>query len=425
MPQLQVVDLSPRPRQQTKLEETISAFAERNRMNEIEKRETDALRSIYDEYRQDGRNIEDALMAIQTRPGISPTARVNAANQLMQFQKHNYDLQKQAKIDAEKAHKAARAQQVTRDIEQRRELPEGSLAAYQDSPALAASVTKPATPPKPTQASQPIDPDQLRRIQHVRSNPAFESASPSKKYQMLTDSGVSKENAKAEADIAAAEEKPRQERETVLARKQAENDAAFYDEQVSAIPRLFRTQETLDRAAVLNEEGATGKIWDDAMQAVGLLQYTTDGRREFASYAKEMVKNQNIRNIVGSQISQMEFGFFRDATISERFSKEANRQILKKEEAALRYERLYATIAKEIVDQNNGQIPVNLQQKVNDKFADQSQKITREVREAAKNFEAIQKVPKGFVLMYDPKRRPIHVPENKVQQAVKSGATLK
>jgi hypothetical protein len=60
---------------------------------------------------------------------------------------------------------------------------------------------------KPTQASQPINPDQLNKIKDVRQTPEYEAASPSKKYRMLTDNGVSKENAEAESKIYAEEEK--------------------------------------------------------------------------------------------------------------------------------------------------------------------------------------------------------------------------
>lgn len=97
MPQLQVVDLNPIERtDKTPLEKTLEGFANRQRENQIGKRETDALRDIYSKYQSDGKNLEEAIMAIQTRPGISPTTRVNSVNQLLQFQKHNNDLQRKA-----------------------------------------------------------------------------------------------------------------------------------------------------------------------------------------------------------------------------------------------------------------------------------------------------------------------------------------
>jgi len=243
---------------------------------------------------------------------------------------------------------------------------------------------------------------------------------------MLRDARVSKENSDSVLDAFVEESKLDRERDLTINKKQAEADFNFVNEQVENIPKLASRRETQQAAGALNEEGVTGKLWDQAMQKAGLVQFTSDGFREFTSHAKDAVKNQNIKSIIGSQISQMEFGFFRDATINPNFSKEANRQILKKEGLALRYEQLYADITKGIVEQNGGKIPPNVQSQVNEEFAKQSQKISKELRDTAIDFEAIQHVPEGKVLMYDKKRRPLHVPANEVEKYSKPpfGATL-
>ncbi len=420
MPSAQVIDLNPGPRtEQTSLEKTLSGFSKRHRENQIDTQETDALREIYDQYKKEGGMLEDALIAVQTRPGLSPTTRVNSVKQIMEFQKHNNELQKKAKEEASNKAKIA-------DLEKRRNLIPGSLAAYEDDPKMAEQLTRPEKEGKKTQASQPVDEDQLRRIEHITSKPEFASASLPEKNLMLLKGGVSKENAKSVVDPFAEQSKLGQERASVLTKKQAENDVAFVEEQAAKLPALFQRQQTIEAADALNEEGVTGQAWDQAMQKAGLLQFTSEGFREFASYAKDAVRNQNIKSVVGSQISQMEFGFFRDATISERFSKEANRQILKKEKLALRYEKLYADITKKILEENKGEIPERIQQKVNDEFATQAEKVSKEVREAAIDFDAIQNVPEGKVLMYDKKRRPLHVPANQVEKYSKPpyGATL-
>ncbi len=62
-----------------------------------------------------------------------------------------------------------------------------------------ARATKPS---KKTQASQPIDPEQLAIIRKIRETPEYQNADPLTKYQLLTDNGVSRENAESEADIA-------------------------------------------------------------------------------------------------------------------------------------------------------------------------------------------------------------------------------
>ncbi len=117
MPQAQVIDLTPSPRTEaTSLERTVSSFAQQNRKNQVEKQESDALRDIYSQYQNDGQNLEKTIKDIQTRPGISPTTRVNTIDQLLKFQQHNATLQKQAakqiqeseKVQAKKAEEAAK-----------------------------------------------------------------------------------------------------------------------------------------------------------------------------------------------------------------------------------------------------------------------------------------------------------------------------
>ncbi len=106
MPQAQVINLNPPPRTETTpLEKTLSAFANKSLQNHYEQKETDALRQIYDEYQRDGQNLEKTLMDIQTKPGLSPTMRVNTVKQLMAFQEHNANLQKMAQDKADKAEK--------------------------------------------------------------------------------------------------------------------------------------------------------------------------------------------------------------------------------------------------------------------------------------------------------------------------------
>jgi len=424
MPSAQVIDLNPGPRgPATPLEKTLSAFASRNTADRADARETDALREIYDQYQQDGSNLEATIKGIQTKPGLSPTTRVNTVKQLLDFQEHNGKLQKKAQEDAEKAEKKLRNQAQIRDIETRRGEAPGSGDAYIDDPSKYAALTKPPKEGKGNQADRQIDPDQLKRIEHITSRPDFMEASPSQQNLMLLKGGVSKENSKAVIEPLIEEAKLGTQRDETINKKQAEADFGFVEEQVSKIPSLVNRQQTLEAADALNEQGVTGQNWDIAMQKAGLVQYTSDGFREFSSHAKDSVKNQNIKSVIGSQISQMEFGFFRDATINPNFSKEANRRIIDKEKLAIRYEKLYSDITEKLVEQNEGKIPPNIQSQVNKEFALQAEKISKEVRKAAIEFEAIQNVPDGFTLMYNKRRKPLHVPNDQVKQATLEGAT--
>ncbi len=98
----------------------------------------------------------------------------------------------------------------TKRLQAIQSIKEGQSIVAQRDKALAdqaRAVQKANAPTKKTQASQPIDPEQLNNIQRVRQAPGFAEASPSKKYQMLTDAGVSRENAEAETKIYAEEGK--------------------------------------------------------------------------------------------------------------------------------------------------------------------------------------------------------------------------
>ena len=121
------------------LGETIGAYIGDRTEKLKERKESDALKDIYEQYKNDGKNLEDAIWNINTRTGISPTSRVNTVNQLLKFKEHNTNLQSKFKEDE------AKKKQV-RGIEKSRGLPEGSLADYETNPALAEKVTKPEKP---------------------------------------------------------------------------------------------------------------------------------------------------------------------------------------------------------------------------------------------------------------------------------------
>ena len=188
MPQLQTVDLSPTPYQgrETPIEKAAERFSDRFRSNQIQKQDSDELSKIYKQYQDDGRNIGNALMSLQTNPNLSPTRRVEAANQMLKFQQHNNVLQKQAskelaaktKADKEAAdaqEKLETNKQYLAELEQDRGLEPGSLAKYEKQPGLADKLHKPV---KGNQADREVDPEQLQRIEHTVSQPGFKDLSP-------------------------------------------------------------------------------------------------------------------------------------------------------------------------------------------------------------------------------------------------------
>lgn len=424
MPQLQVVDLNPRPapkREPTALDNIVGSFLDAR----DERQDLNALTDIYRQNEEDGNSIEKLYKNIQTDPRLSPTTRTNAMKQALEFGKFQQEKKKQIEADLKsenqrlkESEKKRNEAQIIKDREKELRLDEGALSHYEGN------IAKLPKQPKANQADRPIDPDQLRRIQQVEETKAFTNASVPEKQRLLRNKGVSKENIKSVTDAYLEENKPEAKRQEVLAAEQAKADIAFAQEIADNSQKIFKQQETLNEAERLNNEGVTGNNWDIAMQKAGLVQFTSDGYRLFSSLGKDAVKNQNIKATIGSQISQMEFGFFRDATINPNFRKEANDLIIKKEKLATRYEKLYEDIANKIVEENGGELPVQFKQKVNKDFEKQAEKISKEVSRVAQDFEAIQNVPKGKVLMFDENRRPLHVPENEVEKYSKLGASL-
>ncbi len=66
---------------------------------------------------------------------------------------------------------------------------------------MAEQISRPQKPNKKTQASQPIDAEQLKIIQNVRSQPGYDDMDEVDQYRALTNSGVSKENAETESKL--------------------------------------------------------------------------------------------------------------------------------------------------------------------------------------------------------------------------------
>lgn len=134
-----------------------------------DKAEIDSIISGYQQNRQDENALEDLFLNI-SKSNASPTRQIEAIGKIKEGQQI---------VTAREKALSDRAERIA----------------------------KANAPPKKTQSSQPIDPEQLENIQRVRQMPEYPNASPSRKYQMLTDNNVSRENAEAEAKIYSEESK--------------------------------------------------------------------------------------------------------------------------------------------------------------------------------------------------------------------------
>lgn len=259
-----------------------------------------------------------------------------------------------------------------RDLEMRRGLEPGSLDAYISDPKMAESVTREQ---KKTQASQPIDPEQLTKIQTVRNSPSYEKASPLRKYQMMTDAGVSKENAEAESKIAAEQEKPTQFESE--ADKLAAQSSSKYRDKLAA--EYEGAQASTNRLKKMTDQAKSGKLSTPLM--VKTLDYLgiplgvlhNPDTEQYKKLESDFVKD--VTNLFPGTIKNFEIESFMKTIPSLMNSDEgkvlvADSLMLMDEAKIIKYDAM-----KEILKENNGVVPRNLDMAVNDRTRDQMQDI--------------------------------------------------
>ncbi len=374
MPSAQVIDINPNPRTElTPLEKTLNQFSQRHVENQRQAQESTALEDIYKKYQQEGTNISDHLFNINKDARLSPTTKVQLANQAVQMQKINGQLQKEAQQNLEKEKES---ESVLGALEKERGLAPGTLSPYKSDIKLAEQISRPQKESKQNQADRPIDEDQLARIEHVRSKPEYAKASGPEKYRMLTAAGVSQANSKSEADIATAQEKvdaakeKAQKAEEHLYHKETEKfdeeinkNASGAKNQLSAIKD---SRKALDKGAsqpaslanIFRSFGSIGQTISNALltedQAVlqASIPAFLEGRKE----------------LFGVRLSDADLKLLQDKLPDIGKSKEANTAILNIMERAANASILKQKIASEIKKNNKGLRGIDFRDQVNEKF---------------------------------------------------------
>jgi hypothetical protein len=407
MPAAQVIDLNPSPRtSSTPTEKFLSSFSNRYIQNAREEREADALKEIYSEYQQDGKNIEKLLMDIQTKPNISPTTRVNTAKQLLEFHKYNGELQKKAALEARKDNEK---KSVISGLEAQRNLPPGSLAEFESNPVLAEKLTRPESQRKGNQADRPIDPEQQKNIDQAMSSPYWKKATLPQKNQILNKNNVSAPNQKLILDIEGKAE------ETALSKEKynkefeykVHKDTAKFDEQIAKEAKAARVQldaikdvgQAIEKvspkslANVFKTFGPVGKAISNAVLSGS----------EAAIQASVPAFLEGRKELFGVRLSDADLALLSDKLPDIGKSVEANKQILK---MMTKYSRLAIErekIASKIKKENKGFRPLDYAERVEGTFA-----------EMKKPVKIISPVT----------NRVIEIPAFELQDAINAGATL-
>lgn len=97
------------------LESVVKGFLTQRKEN----KENDALADIYEQYAQDGRDIEKAYVNLHRNPDLSPTARVTATQNLMKLHEKNVALQKEALKKTQTADKQVQKEQLENELDEK------------------------------------------------------------------------------------------------------------------------------------------------------------------------------------------------------------------------------------------------------------------------------------------------------------------
>lgn len=422
MPQLQTVNLNPLPRTEpTNLERILSAAAQRETQDRAQAKDADILTRIYEQVDKQGLDLEGKIRSISTNKELSPTAKTNEIKNTLDVAKVNADLKKhlQAQMEADSKKKAEQQKQAdavkqTQLIEQQRGLESGTLASFASNPGLGERVTRPEKEPKKTQASQPINEDQLKRIQEVRARPEFTDASPAKKYQMLTDNLVSKENAKVEADIFSEDEK--------IANQAIDNSYKMHDKFINDITNSYKAFETDTKPKLLQIQklasdgdviGPTAAVFLDAF-GIPLGALEDPSSELFQKLSLDLLKG--LPETYGNRILKVEVENFLKTVPQLVNSSDGRRMIasnmLKLGEMKEVYYNAMRQEQQNYLDKNKP-FPRDFQQRIFDQAKPRLDQINKDFVKLSE----IRSVPSGTVPFFDPQGEVKFVPKEHLQWA--------
>jgi len=237
-------------------------------------------------------------------------------------------------------------------------------------------VTKPPREAKKTQASQPIDPEQLAIIDTVRKDPKYQRSTPSQKYQMMTGAGVSRENAKAEAEVFIEEFKSGIEAEERLEKRNYDyhKESKDYDEDLTkkfksaqreyaTIKDLKKKIKNVNPASMSNLLKGFGTIGDKLAKA-----FLSKDQAAIKAAIPEFLEGK--KEIFGVRLSDADLKIVEDKLPDIGNTEEANEMILNMMKKYAEQSMLRFRIGKEIKQKNKGLRPLGYDDMVEERLSD-------------------------------------------------------
>jgi hypothetical protein len=219
------------------------------------------------------------------------------------------------------------------------------------------------------------------------------------------------------------EKKPEAIREKKISESLAGADVKYNQNLEETSKQHALKEETISRLKDLNKKKVTGKPYEKFLERVGLINLTSEGRREFSANVKNLITD--IRSILGGQFSNFEFQTILNAYPSADFSPEANDAIINNLEYFQDIKNKEVEVARKLKKENKGKIPEDFQSKVNEEVSQYAQSKSKEIKQNTRKIINEQHaIPKGFTLMYDPEGNELSVPDRDIKKYTDLGATL-
>lgn len=212
-------------------------------------------------------------------------------------------------------------------------------------------------------------------------------------------------------------------RDKQIAKAQSSADVKYNQTLAETSKQHELKEKSLSNLEKLNRQGVTGKPYEKLLEKMGLVNLTSEGRREFAADVKHLITD--IRSILGGQFSNFEFSTILNAYPSADFSKEANNAIIKNLKDFQDIKTQEVKIAERLKKENGGEIPYDFQSKVNEGVRQYAQSKMASIKEnTSKIMHDQYGIPDDMVLMLDPNGEPLSVKPGDVERYKALGAQI-
>ena len=282
--------------------------------------------------------------------------------------------------------------------------------------------------PKGGVSAQPIQPAHLDIMNQIdSSNP---TATPAQKAKLYANSSIPESSYKTRLELEQEEAKPGIY-ETEATKAQAKADIEYGNSiQEKGAESRSKTQGLLKAKNLVNESGG-GSLTDQALEKIGLIKFTSANRRELAALKKGQMRD--LKTILGSQFSTVEFQTIEKSYFNENYGKDANLAIINNQLAIEALVQRESEVAAELLEESGGKPIPNYQAKVNQRLMKDAQPLVAQMK--ADNATIVRDpaylkdeynftLTPGNVLMFTPDGRPMDVPPKDVEVAKEKGAQV-